>query len=69
MELGKLLEKTRCRYSIIGTSLKGKYTGRRRYRVQCLECKEVLHEGTMDPEEPIEEHEFDPCDAQRKRLK
>ena len=43
-------------FHVTATRHTGWNTGRRRYMVECLTCKEVLHEATTGPDQRIESH-------------
>ena len=62
---GEVLEKAKRRYRIEGVNQFGIHSNRRRYRVQCLECGEVLHESTTGPICWIEQHEQFGCFADK----
>ena len=53
----------RKRYRIEGTQHRDIDTGRRRYRVECLECHKLLHEATTGPHCRCKEHDKEACFA------
>lgn len=59
------------RYRIEGTDKWGINSGRRRYRVTCLECGQQLHEATTGVRPMCLQHDCEECgvDVSRETLK
>jgi len=51
-------------YRFTATELKGIDTGHRRYRVECMDCGEVIHPATTGPEVVAEQHDL-VCSAKK----